>query len=227
MAWYGDSRRHSLARKGIRTAKVNPMRSMGLLNNEKHMDLKLKGSGKIIFDTLSEEDKKTYLGEIDNGLSHNESLKAVFDKYNSSEEFVEAQNTAPFGKIYLYRGLEDEFDTSHDLTTTDAPNNYSTWTDNSELARQYAGANGFVYRLELSEEHEGEDIIDEDGERPLFFNNDKSAGLNGITGNEFLVYIDHEKYSLDTLTQVESRENLSDMWNEAKETRLPVLKGED
>lgn len=97
--------------------------------------------------------------------------------------------------ITLYRGLEKKFDPSYDLSKTDAPHGYSTWTDNPKLAKQYAGENGFVYKIKLPESEMGESFIDADGERPLFFKNEKKAGLNGISGNEYLLYHDHENYS--------------------------------
>jgi len=96
--------------------------------------------------------------------------------------------------ITLYRGLEEKFNSSYDLSRTDAPNGYSTWTDNPKLAKQYAGKNGFVYKIELPASEMGESFIDTDGERSLFFKNEKSAGLSGISGNEYLIYHDHENY---------------------------------
>jgi hypothetical protein len=96
--------------------------------------------------------------------------------------------------IRLYRGLKNEFDPKFDITKSDAPSGYSTWTDNPELARQYAGANGFVYQIDLPKKELGQDIMDNDGERYLFFDNKKPAGLNNVSGKEFLVYNDHDLY---------------------------------
>jgi hypothetical protein len=104
--------------------------------------------------------------------------------------------------VVLYRGLEKKFDPYYDTTSTDAPTGYSTWTDNIELAKQYAGKTGFIYKIELPKQEEGETMIDDDGERSLFFNNEKKAGLNGISGNEYLVYQDHENYSPDLIKLV-------------------------
>lgn len=96
--------------------------------------------------------------------------------------------------IRLYRGLEKEFDPHFSTSNTDAPVGYSTFTDNAELAKQYAGKNGFVYSYDLPKKNLTEDIIDADGERGLFFDNQKPAGLNGVSGKEYLVYNDHELY---------------------------------
>ena len=97
--------------------------------------------------------------------------------------------------ITLYRGLTKPFDPKHDLSTTDAPNGYSTWTDNPELATQYAGNGGYVYKIDLPLTELKSEYIDSDGERALFFNNQKKAGLNNISGNEYLVYNHHDMFN--------------------------------
>lgn len=108
--------------------------------------------------------------------------------------FNEVEKKLASTKIRLYRGLEKKFNPNHDLTTTDAPAGYSTWTDNIELAKQYAGSNGYVYYIDLPKTELKKEYIDNDGERALFFDNKKPAGLNGIKGKEFLVYTEHELY---------------------------------
>ena len=108
----------------------------------------------------------------------------------------------------LYRGLEKKFNKEHDLSTTDAPSGYSTWTNNKELARQYAGVNGFVYSLDLDDEFETEEMLDMDGDRGLFLNNQKKAGLNGVSGDEYLVYTHHEEFNPNDIKLVtESKRN--------------------
>jgi hypothetical protein len=54
---------------------------------------------------------------------------------------VKAKKTPPKEKIFLYRGMNQKFDPKFDLSKTDAPNGYSTWTDDLKLAEQYAGSN--------------------------------------------------------------------------------------
>lgn len=97
--------------------------------------------------------------------------------------------------ITLYRGLESAYDPDYDLSNTDAPNGYSTWSDSLELAKQYAGPNGYVYSITLPLSELGNEYITPDGERTLFFNNEKAAGLNGVSGNEYLVYNEHELFN--------------------------------
>lgn len=110
------------------------------------------------------------------------------------------------GIIRLYRGINHKFDENFDLAKSDAPIGYSTWTDNPHLARAYAGENGFVYKIDLPKDKLGESYIDEDGERPLFFNNGKAAGLNNITGNEYLVYHYHDYYGSHLISELKSSE---------------------
>lgn len=104
--------------------------------------------------------------------------------------------------VDLYRGMTQQFDSKFDLTKTDAPNGYSTWTDKLELAKEYAGENGHVYKISLPKDMLGEELVDQDGERALFVNNEKKAGLNGVSGDEYLVYNEHEDYDADLVTEV-------------------------
>jgi len=111
--------------------------------------------------------------------------------------------------IRLYRGLEDKLNKDHDLAQTDAMYGYSTWTDSAELAREYAGDEGFIYYIDLPKSEEGDNAIDENpnsetyGDRVLFFFNDKKAGLHGVDGKEVLVYNDHELYDDITINEVQ------------------------
>jgi hypothetical protein len=93
----------------------------------------------------------------------------------------------------LYRGLEGEFDPDYDASQSE-PSGYTHWTDNPELARQYAGPKGSVYQYDLPDEAMGQSYINDDGERPLYYDNDGRAALNGVSGKEYLVYQDHEDY---------------------------------
>ena len=67
-------------------------------------------------------------------------------------------------------------------------------------AREYAGESGTVYEVNLPESELGIDLIDRDGERALFVNNQKAAGINGVSGDEYLLYQDHENFSADMIS---------------------------
>jgi hypothetical protein len=94
----------------------------------------------------------------------------------------------------LYRGLENKYNPLYDTAKSDAPSGYSTWTDNPDLAKQYAGDSGYVYYIDLPKSKIREDVLDQSGERALYYNNKKHAGLNNISGDEYLVYQDHELF---------------------------------
>ena len=132
---------------------------------------------------LEGDGQSSFFEEVENPHSV-QPLRASFCKGASDE-----------GTIRLYRGLEQPLDENFDLTKTDAPVGYSTWTDNPKLAREYAGAEGYVYQIDLPESELGTDMVDEDGERPLFLNTGKKVGLNGVSGDEYLVYQYHDSYS--------------------------------
>jgi hypothetical protein len=129
--------------------------------------------------------------------------------------------------ITLFRGLEKRFDPNYSINATDAPNGYSTWTDNKDLAKQYAGKTGYVYKIELPKNQLGSELIDSDGDRVLFVNNQKLAGLNGVSGNEYLVYTHHDLYSNNMITKLkdgkESINKNSDNINEELITEMPHL----
>jgi len=107
-------------------------------------------------------------------------------------------------KIRLFRGLKNQFNPDHDISTTDAPFGYTTWTDNPELARQYAGKDGYVYYIDLPKKELGKDIINNEGERCLFFDNKKKCGLNNVAGKEFLIYTFHDLYDYKTIKKIEN-----------------------
>jgi hypothetical protein len=45
-------------------------------------------------------------------------------------------------------------------------------------------------------------LIDIDGERALFLDNQKAAGLNGVSGKEYLLYNDHELYNPNLIKEL-------------------------
>jgi len=61
----------------------------------------------------------------------------------------------------------------------------------------------------------GKEYIDENGDRPLFFDNEKKAGLNGVSGKEYLVYNDSELYNPNLIKEYKSKSQLINDWNDA------------
>ena len=123
--------------------------------------------------------------------------------YDDLDKFIPKDDIQPpKNSVRLYRGLEQKFDKNYNLSSTDAPSGYSTWTDNPELAKQYAGKNGRVYKIDLPKNELKKELIDIDGERALFLDNQKAAGLNGVSGKEYLLYNDHELYNPNLIKEL-------------------------
>lgn len=158
-------------------------------------DIKIVSKHKVDSDSITES-FVGFVKSLDRGW--NKSLiEAIVDGYT-----VIFESTIP--TITLYRGMAQQFDPTYDLSKTDAPSGYSTWTDNPELARQYAGSDGYVYKIKLPANEMGVEYLDKDGDRVLFFNNEKKAGLHGVKGNEYLVYTDHELYDPNSITLIDN-----------------------
>ena len=120
---------------------------------------------------------------IKNGQTVSEAIK----------EYEENKNKT---STTYYRGLTQKYDPNYDKSKLDNPNGYESWTDSLELAKEYAGPNGYVYSVEIpNNELNPDDIYDQDGERSLMYYNDKPVALHGIEGEEFMLYTDHEKWN--------------------------------
>lgn len=113
----------------------------------------------------------------------------------------------PKGYTRLYRGLSQEFDRNYDKKKIDNVNGYESWTDSYELAKAY-GDN--VYYIDIPNSEIKEDIIDNDstsetyGDRNLIYFNDKPVGIKGKSGNEYMLYTDHDNYSNIEYKKVEN-----------------------
>ena len=103
-----------------------------------------------------------------------------------------AVNAVAPGNKRLYRGLTQEYDPNYPTNKLDT-SGYESWTDNLELARQY-GEN--VYYIDVPEKDIKTSYLDENpmsetyGDRNPIYSIDKKAGLNGVSGNEYLLYMD-------------------------------------
>lgn len=110
------------------------------------------------------------------------------------------------GYTRLYRGLNNDYDVNYDRSTLDSPNGYDTLTDNYELAKQY-GKN--VYYIDIPTNQIADSVIDENpnsetyGDRHLAYKDDKPAGINGVSGDEYLLYTDHDDFDSNNYHKVE------------------------
>lgn len=85
----------------------------------------------------------------------------------------------------LYRGIESLYSKSYKNHVNS--NYYEAWTDNKYLAKIYGNE---IYCIEIQTENE---IINHDGDRAFCFLN-RQIETQGIKGNEFLLYTEHELY---------------------------------
>ena len=127
------------------------------------------------------------------------------------------------GKTTLFRGLTQEYDPDYDKSKLDNPNGYESWTDSYDLAKEYAGENGYVYSTEVpNKDLNTEDIFDENGDRSLVYWNDKPVALHGVEGEEFMLYTDHEDHdkldykeistpAKEEKVEIRDKENSTDM----------------
>ena len=122
----------------------------------------------------------------------------------------------------LFRGLNQKYDPDYDKSKLDNPNGYESWTDSYDLAKEYAGEDGYVYSVEVpNKDLNTEDVFDENGDRSLVYWNDKPVALHGVEGEEFMLYTDHDDHNkLDykeisspskDKVEVRDKENSTDM----------------
>lgn len=90
------------------------------------------------------------------------------------------------GYTRLFRGLEEDFDPSFVPQVSDNGFGYESWTDQYNLAKQY-GNN--VLAVDVPSNMIGDNYITASGERNPIYRTDKAAGLNGISGTEFLLNV--------------------------------------
>lgn len=90
------------------------------------------------------------------------------------------------GYTRLFRGLEEDFDPSFVPQVSDNGFGYESWTDQYNLAKQY-GNN--VLAVDVPSNMIGDNYITASGERSPIYRTDKAAGLNGISGTEFLLNV--------------------------------------
>ena len=138
---------------------------------------------------LTDNEKAARIANIDDQLAQlDTSTPEGMARYN---ELAQARQQYS-GNKRLYRGLEQEYDPNYPSNKLDT-NGYESWTDNPELARQY-GKN--VYYIDVPEGDIKTSYLDENplsetyGDRNPIYSIDKKAGLNGVSGNEYLLSVD-------------------------------------
>ena len=103
----------------------------------------------------------------------------------------------PDNMMTLYRGLTQKYDPKFPVSKLDT-SGYESWTDNPELAKQYGD---YVYSIDVPKSDIKTSYLDENpksptyGDRNPIYSIDKKAGINGVSGNEYLLEVgsDYQK----------------------------------
>lgn len=167
-----------------------------IFDNNADVRIPLKNKNEII-------DVSKYLINTENSSSTNYLL-------NKEESLPKVKE----GYTRLYRGLENEYNPNYDKTLLDNNNGYESWTDNYDLAKSY-GEN--VYYIDVPTSEIKNSVINEDassetyGDRNLIYLNDKPVGIKGKSGNEYMLYTDHENYNDIVYNKVDVNETTSDI----------------
>ena len=141
-------------------------------------------------------------GAVQDFIPHKQTYRPeTLDDVLATDDIVVAADMEPEGMAVnavapgtkrLYRGLSQEYDPNYPTNKLDT-SGYESWTDNPELARQY-GKN--VYYTDVPESAIKTSYMDENpqsetyGDRNLWHSITKPAGLNGVSGTEYLLYMD-------------------------------------
>lgn len=138
---------------------------------------------------LTDDEKSARIANIDDQLGK---LDLSTPEGNARYNELAQQRQQYSGNKRLYRGLGQEYDPNYPKNKLDTQG-YESWTDNPELARQY-GDN--VYYIDVPEGDIKTSYLDENpmsetyGDRNPIYSIDKKAGLNGVSGNEYLLSVD-------------------------------------
>lgn len=111
------------------------------------------------------------------------------------------------GYTRLYRGMTQEFDPQYNRNAMDNMNGYESWTDNYDLANRY-GDGKYVYSIDVPTSRIANSLYDENpnsatyGDRNFIASIEKPAGIDDITGNEYLLNTNDELRSDLTYNRV-------------------------
>ena len=94
----------------------------------------------------------------------------------------------------LYRGMTAPINKKFPVGKNDTSTYYTSWTDNIKLARAYAGDGGYIYYADFPTSERGEEYLNDEGDRVLYFLSNKPAGIHGVSGDEYLVYTMHDEF---------------------------------
>ena len=173
---------------------------------------------------LTDEEKAARIANIDDQLGK---LDLSTPEGNARYNELAQQRQQYSGNKRLYRGLGQEYDPNYPKNKLDTQG-YESWTDNPELARQY-GEN--VYYIDVPEGDIKTSYLDENpmsetyGDRNPIYSIDKKAGLNGVSGNEYLLSVDDPYKEGLTYNRLGGKpKTVADLMNEPKAKVDEMLK---
>ena len=194
-------------------AKRNLAKDTDLLNKIKKEAPTSKSRGVLPYtNTIPQSNKNVKSDNVSTKYSiqnNNNNTQELDDSSFSLEKLPKIKE----GYTRLYRGLKEKYDANYDRSKLDSPNGYDTLTDNYELAKQY-GDN--VYYIDIPTNQISNSVIDENpnsetyGDRNLAYKDDKPAGLNGISGNEYLLYTDHDNFNSQDYHEISEKTTNND-----------------
>jgi len=165
---------------------------------------------------LTDDEKAARIANIDDQLGK---LDLSTPEGNARYNELAQQRQQYSGNKRLYRGLGQEYDPNYPKNKLDTQG-YESWTDNPELARQY-GEN--VYYIDVPEGDIKTSYLDENpmsetyGDRNPIYSIDKKAGLNGVSGNEYLLSVDDPYKEGLTYNRLGGKtKTVADLMNEPK-----------
>lgn len=172
---------------------------------------------------LTDEEKAARIANIDDQLGK---LDLNTPEGNARYNELAQQRQQYSGNKRLYRGLGQEYDPNYPKNKLDTQG-YESWTDNPELARQY-GEN--VYYIDVPEGDIKTSYLDENpmsetyGDRNPIYSIDKKAGLNGVSGNEYLLSVDDPYKEGLTYNRLGGKpKTVADLMNEPKQKTVADL----
>lgn len=172
---------------------------------------------------LTDEEKAARIANIDDQLGK---LDLNTPEGNARYNELAQQRQQYSGNKRLYRGLGQEYDPNYPKNKLDTQG-YESWTDNPELARQY-GEN--VYYIDVPEGDIKTSYLDENpmsetyGDRNPIYSIDKKAGLNGVSGNEYLLSVDDPYKEGLTYNKLGGKpKTVADLMNEPKQKTVADL----
>lgn len=168
---------------------------------------------------------KAYEHGFDNIMDYNNSVaakaasktpyKSPTAAYSPSIGEMALDTPVESGKTRLFRGLENDFDPSYVPQVSDNGFGYESWTDNYDLAKQY-GDN--IYAIDVPNEAIANDFITSGGDRNPLVRTDKNAGLNGVSGAEYLLNVNDPLRQSLTYSRVNNGGTLGNLLSPEQES---------